>query len=255
MALITLNRPEKLNALSSELLKQLDSLLDVATRDSRVHVIVITGTGRAFAAGADIHEYMRFTQEEFQHFTELGGGVNRKIEQLAQPVIAAVNGYAVGGGFELALSADMIVASEKAQFGFPEIRLGLFPGGGATQKLPRLLGIQQARRLILTGEMISAAEAATFGLVYKVVQPDSLLTAATQAAYSLATKPLTALAEAKAVLNASLEFPFSTGLALERDRLLNLFISSDAQEGIAAFAQHRQPRFQSAWQKPVETDN
>ena len=177
VAIVAINRPKALNALNTEVLLELDAIIDELEKNPEVYVIVLTGEGKAFVAGADIEEMKDMTPDEARKFAELGSRVFKKLEIINKPVIAAVNGYALGGGCELAMACDIIIAGEQAKFGQPETGLGITPGFGGTQRLPRIVGTKRAKEIIFTGEIIGAEEAYRIGLVNKVVSPNtSLLT-------------------------------------------------------------------------------
>lgn len=241
---IEINRENKLNALNLELLKQLSTELDVLSSDSTVRCIVITGKGeKAFCAGADIEYYVDLPPLKAQEFMQFAQEVLNKIERMPKPVIAAVNGYALGGGCELSLVCDLRIASENAQFGLPEVNLGLFPGWGGTQRLPRIAGIGVAKHMIFTGERVKAQQAEQIGLVSKVVPFVDLRNVAQEVASKLATRSPIGLKLAKDTLNHALEVNLDAGLRQEAAHLALVYSSKDAQEGIQAFLQKRLPIF------------
>jgi enoyl-CoA hydratase len=234
---LTLNRPKVLNALSFELLRALADALGRAAADDTVAVAIVTGAGRAFAAGADIQELARMTGGEF-----LASDVFRAWDEVAafpKPLIAAVNGYALGGGLELAMSCDVIVASQEARFGQPEILLGLIPGAGGTQRLPRVVGKYVASEMVFAGRQLAAAEAERFGLVNRVVPPALVLDSAREIADRIAAQAPLALRQAKAALRAAFEGSLSQGLEGERQRFYTLFGTEDQREGTRAFLEKR----------------
>ena len=240
--LIRLNRPEALNALNSQLLEDLGQALDAAAGDAEVRCLVLTGSARAFAAGADIKEmsdksYAQMMTLDF--FTAAA----RKIEQFRKPIIAAVSGYALGGGCELAMMCDFIIASDTARFGQPEINLGVAPGIGGTQRLTRFVGKSKAMDMILTARMMDAAEAERSGLVSRVVPADSLLDEAIAAASKIAGHSPLAVAMNKELVEAAYETTLTTGVALERRLFHSLFAFEDQKEGMAAFIEKRKPDF------------
>jgi enoyl-CoA hydratase len=242
VTLIRLNRPEALNALNSELLGELGQALDAAATDDGVRCIVLTGSDRAFAAGADIKEmsdksYAQMMTLDF--FTAAA----RKIEQFRKPIIAAVSGYALGGGCELAMMCDFIIASESAKFGQPEINLGVSPGIGGTQRLTRFVGKAKAMDMILTARMMDAAEAERAGLVSRVVPNDKLLDTALEAAAKIAGHSPLAVMMNKELVEAAYETTLTTGVALERRLFHSLFAFEDQKEGMAAFVEKRKPDF------------
>jgi enoyl-CoA hydratase/carnithine racemase len=240
--LIRLNRPEALNALNSQLLDDLGQALDAAAGDAEVRCLVLTGSAKAFAAGADIKEmsdksYAQMMSLDF--FTAAA----RKIEQFRKPIIAAVSGYALGGGCELAMMCDFIIASDTARFGQPEINLGVAPGIGGTQRLTRFVGKSKAMDMILTARMMDAAEAERSGLVSRVVPADSLLDEAIAAASKIAGHSPLAVAMNKELVEAAYETTLTTGVALERRLFHSLFAFEDQKEGMAAFIEKRKPDF------------
>ncbi len=242
VALVTLDRREALNALDFELLEQLASALEALDADPACHCIVLTGAGhRAFAAGADIRELADQTpvtllaSNSFERW--------ERIRRIRTPRIAAVRGYALGGGCELAMSCDMIVAGEDAQFGQPEIRLGVMPGAGGTQRLTRAIGKARAMEMILTGRSMSAREAEAHGLVTSVVPAEETLEAALGLAERVAAQAPLAVLAAKEAIDRSFELPLSAGLERERQLFFLLFASEDQTEGMAAYVEKRPPRW------------
>jgi enoyl-CoA hydratase len=242
IATITVSRPQALNALNSRFFQEMDNLLAELGRRDDVKVLIITGEGKAFAAGADIAEMVQKTQSEGQEFSRAGQKTFRSLELFAKPVIAAVNGFALGGGSELALACDIRVASTKAKFGQPEVNLGLIPGYAATQRLPRLIGLGNALYLLLTGEMIGAEDALRMGLVQKVVEPDQLLSAVTELAKVIASKGLQAVRLVKQVTRRGFLMDFEAGCALESEMFGSLF-GNEAAEGMRAFLEKRPPKW------------
>jgi len=245
LAWILLNRPNKLNAIDAATLDLLESALVELEADEEVRCVLLKGVGdRAFSAGADISLFSTLSVEEAKKtISEKGQRVLAKIRELSKPVIAVINGYALGGGCELALACDLGIASEKARFSQAEINLGLVPGWGGTQLLPRLVDATRAREMILTGRMVDASEAYNIGLVNKVVPPEKLDEEATKLAESLASGPPKALAAAKHLLNLSLQTPLSEGLKREAEDFSNLFATEDFREGVAASRERRKPLF------------
>lgn len=240
VALVTLDRREALNALSFELVGQLDDALRALDEDDACRAIVITGTGsRAFAAGADIRELAvqsSASLRDADRFAPIA-----RIGALRTPVIAAVRGYALGGGAELAMACDMIVAGDDAVFGQPEIGIGVIPGAGGTQRLTRAVGKARAMELVLTGRRMTAEEALSMGLVSTVVPAAETLDRALELAGRIAAMPRLAVEAAKAAVNAAQELPLSDGLRFERDRFAALFDTEDQAEGMAAFLEKRPP--------------
>lgn len=240
---ITINRPEKLNALNAELLRGLDAALAAVTADRGVGAIIITGAGRAFVAGADIGEIASADVDAMEAFARRGQALFRRIERSVKPVIAAVNGFALGGGCELALACHVRIASTKARFGLPEVKLGLIPGYGGTQRLPRLVGRGAALKLILTGDPVDAAEAHRIGLADILVEPEALSEAArTFAATVLANGPI-AIARALEAVDAGLDRPLDEALAFEARLFGSLGETTDMREGTRAFLEKRPPGF------------
>jgi len=242
IATVTISRPQALNALNSRFFQEMDSLLVEMSQRGDVKVLIITGEGKAFAAGADIAEMVQKTQAEGQEFSRAGQRTFRSLELLAKPVIAAVNGFALGGGSELALACDFRIASAKAKFGQPEVNLGVIPGYAATQRLPRLIGLGNALYLLMTGEMIGAEDALRMGLVQKVVEPDQLLPAAMELAKAIASKGPKAVRLVKQVTRKGFLMDFEGGSALESETFGSLF-ENEAAEGMRAFLEKRAPKW------------
>jgi enoyl-CoA hydratase len=245
VALITINRPDKLNALSRPLLQDLSAAIDEVAADDRVRAVVLTGAGsKAFVAGADIAEIAALDSAqagvEYAHF---GQTVMRKLELLPKPVIAAINGYALGGGCELALCGDIRIAADTAQIGQPEINLGVIPGFGGTQRLARLVGRDRAKLLVFTGERVGAEEAYQLGIVDRVVPATSLIDSAYELAASLAAKAPRALALAKAAVNEGLDLPLDEALELEAELFGRAIDTEDRREGTTAFLEKRQAQW------------
>ena len=244
IATITFNRPKALNALNAALLGELSDALDQVAADEDIRVLVLTGAGdKAFVAGADISELATFNSLGAKHFAQKGRAAINKLQELPIVVIAAVNGFALGGGTEIAIACDFIYASENAKFGQPEINLGLIPGFGGTQRLPRLIGTNMAKELIYTGKMISAAEGSQVGLVNKVVAPESLLDEVMSVAKTIAAKGKVSLRAAKQAVNNGMNADLATGLSIEIDAFALSFASSDAKEGTSAFLEKRKANF------------
>lgn len=246
IATITFNRPKALNALNAELLGELSSLLDSISQDEAIRVLILTGAGeKAFVAGADINELAKCNALQGKCFATRGQNAISKLQALNIPVIAAVNGYALGGGSEIALACDFIYASETAMFGLPEITLGIIPGFGGTQRLPRLVGINIAKEMILTGKMISAAEAREIGMVNKVVAAAELMNEVRKTARNIAQKGKVALRAAKQVINAGIEVDLAAGCRMEIDAFALCMASPDAKEGTTAFLEKRKAVFKA----------
>ena len=244
LAVIKLNRPKSLNALNSVLLRELETLLDALEADDEIRAVIITGNEKAFAAGADITELTDIaTPAQALVFVERAQRVFNKIEGLKKPVIAAVSGYAFGGGCELALSCDIRIADESASFALPEIKLGLLPGGGGTQRLPRIVGLGRAKELLFLGDPIDAEEALRIGLVNKVVAHGSLMEHARKMARTLSERPGYTLQTIKAVVNEGVQVDIKSALASEMRCFALLFSTQDKQEGVKAFMEKRKPQF------------
>jgi enoyl-CoA hydratase len=244
IATITFNRPKALNALNVDLLKELAAALDAIAADEDIRVLMLTGAGqKAFVAGADITELATFNPLQAKMFARRGQGTIGKLQALDIPVIAAVNGYALGGGSELALACDFIYASENAMFGLPEISLGIIPGFGGTQRLPRLVGLNKAKEMIFTGKMVPAAEAAEIGLVNKVCAPEVLMEEVLKTAKAIAAKGKVALRAAKQAINNGINADLTIGCGIELDAFALCMASEDAREGTAAFLEKRKPVF------------
>jgi enoyl-CoA hydratase len=245
-AVVTLNRPEALNALNSALFKDLADFLDAVEHDDSVRCLILTGSGdKAFAAGADIKEMADQTYAQMYTGNYFALGHDR-ITRFRKPIIAAVNGFALGGGCELAMLCDFIVASEKAKFGQPEINLGVAPGIGGSQRLTRLVGKAKAMDMVLTARMMDAAEAERAGLVSRVVPADKLIEEAMAAATKIAAQSPLAVAMAKELVDASYETTLTAGVALERRLFHSLFAFDDQKEGMAAFVEKRKPAFKGS---------
>ena len=240
--LITLNRPKQLNALNDALMDELGAALLAFDADGSIGCIVVTGSEKAFAAGADISAMAKLEYRE----VVLNGFITRNWETLLRvrkPVIAAVSGFALGGGCELAMMCDFIIASDTAKFGQPEIKIGIIPGAGGTQRLPRAVGKAKAMDLVLTGRMMDAAEAERSGLVSRVVPADRLLDEALAAAEAICLLGLPSVIAAKACVNQAFEGPLSAGMQHERQVFHSLFATEDQKEGMDAFLAKRKPAF------------
>lgn len=244
LATITFNRPQTLNAINSDMLKELSQALTVVAENEDIRVLILTGAGeKAFVAGADITELAAFNALEAKRFSEAGHDLLDKMQSLPIPVIAAVNGFALGGGSEIALACDFIYASENAMFGQPEINLGIIPGFGGTQRLPRLIGKNMAKEMIFTGKMITAHEAETIGLVNKVCPLQQLMETAIQSARTMASKGKVSLRAAKQAINSGMNVDLATGCKIETDAFALCMDSPDAKEGTTAFLEKRKPNF------------
>ena len=235
VALITMNRPEALNALNDQVIRDLDAVLDQVEAREDILVAVITGAGRSFVAGADIGQMSELTAAQAKEFGVLGNRVFLKLEQLTKPTIAAVNGFALGGGCELAMACDIRVASEKAKFGQPENGLGITPGFGGTQRLPRIVGTARAMELILTAKNISAAEALEMGLVSHIYPPEELLDKAMELAQAIAANAQVAVRQSKAAIRRGLQTDMATGVAYESEAFALCFATEDQKDAMRAF--------------------
>ena len=243
IAVLTVNRPEALNAMNVALLQALDAAL-AALEGSDVRAAILTGTGKAFVAGADIAAMAEMRVADAQAFSVLGHRVARRLEEASFPTLAAVNGFALGGGCELALACDFIYASEKAKLGLPEVGLGVLPGWGGTQRLPRRVGVGHARELIFSGRVLDAAEAQRIGLVNAVFAPDALLDAARATAREIAAKGPCAVRATKRLLLEGPEQALTEANAAEVRAFGKLFGTADQREGMKAFLEKRAPRFE-----------
>ncbi|EEG78459.1 enoyl-CoA hydratase/isomerase family protein [Dethiobacter alkaliphilus] len=244
MAVITINRPKVLNALKYEVLLELQEAFNSLREDNEVKVVIITGSGeKAFVAGADIGVMANLGPLEAQKYIRAGHETFDLIAAFPKPVIAAVNGFALGGGLELALACDYIFAVEEAKFGLPEITLGIIPGWGGTQRLPQAVGIGRARELVYTGKVIDAQEAEKIGLVNRLFPADGFLTAVQAEAKTLVQRSLVALNMAKTAINAHLDAGGPAGKTVEIQSVCICFASNDQKEGMAAFQEKRKPKF------------
>ena len=242
VGIITINRPKALNAMNIDTLNELISAVKIFDDDKSVRVIIITGAGdKAFVAGADITGFPKMGKSGADQFAHIGHDLMRTVESSAKPVIAAVNGYALGGGTELALACDFIYASENAVFGLPETSLGIFPGFGGTQRLNKVVGMNRAREIIYTGKKIKADEALRIGLVNKVVPASELMNEAIRCANEIILNSPMAIAAVKAVINRGATLPLHEGLAIERTKFSDCFDTADMKEGVAAFLEKRRP--------------
>ncbi len=241
IAVVTMNRPQQLNALSFALVKELATALEALDQDPEVRAIVLTGGEKVFAAGADIKEMAEAAPFEERLRDRLA--YRDRINRIAKPLIAAVSGFALGGGCELAMSCDIIIASETARFGQPEVNLGIIPGSGGTQRLPRAAGKYRAMELVLTGEPLSAVRAEQIGLVNRVVPVELVLEEAKNLAKKIAAKPPLAVAAAKEAILKAFNSPLDAGLEFERKSFYLLLASEDRKEGMKAFVEKRKPVF------------
>ncbi|KPL19038.1 MAG: hypothetical protein AMJ92_04880 [candidate division Zixibacteria bacterium SM23_81] len=243
VGLVKINRPDRLNALNFRILEELTSALKDVSQEDAIKVVIITGEGKAFVAGADIAEMRDMDSLEARTFSRQGQRVLDRIESMEKPVIAAINGFALGGGCELAMACDIRLASDQATLGQPEVNLGVIPGFAGTQRLARLIGEARAKELIFTGEIIDAQTACSYGLVNKVVPADGLLDEAMTLARKIATKGPLAVSFAKAVIHRGLQVDQGSGTALETDAFALCFASGQAREGMTAFLEKRKPEW------------
>ena len=236
---IQFNRPEKLNALNPDVLKELETAVESCEGNDDIRVVVLTGNEKAFVAGADIENMAKGDIKDAYKLTDLTLRVQERLADLPKPMIASISGYALGGGCELALCCDFRIAADNAMLGLPEITLGIIPGGGGTQRLPRLVNLGAAARMILLGEMIKAKEAEEIGLVDKVVSLDELENETQKWAAKLKTKPALAVRAAKTAMRKGLSTSLKEGLQIEQDLFCMLFGTEDQKEGMAAFMEKR----------------
>ena len=246
VGIVTMNRPEALNALNDQVLQELDAVLDQVEAKEDLLVMILTGAGRAFVAGADIGQMSNLTAAQAKAFGVLGNRVFLKLENLSKPTIAAVNGFALGGGCELAMACDIRVASVRARFGQPEVGLGITPGFGGTQRLPRLVGTANAMELILTAQNIKAEQAQAIGLVSHVYQPEELMDKAMELANALAANAQVAVRQSKAAVRRGLQTDIATGTAYESEAFALCFATEDQKDAMAAFlAKEKLPGFKN----------
>jgi len=244
IATITLNRPEALNAFNKAVVEEVLKALEDARNDENIRVVILTGAGeKAFSAGADIKTMKGFNALKARELSLMGEKLCSTIENLEKPVIAAINGYALGGGLEVAMACDIRIASEKARMGQTEINIGLIPGWGGTQRLTRLIGKTKAKELIFTGKIIDAETAEKLGLVNMVAPADKFMQTVRQFATELATKAPIALKIAKALINKGADISLDAAIALEREGFSVVGSTEDLQEGVSAFIEKRKPTF------------
>ncbi len=245
IATITVDRPDRLNALNPQTMQEIEHCIDAIRDDRSIRCVIFTGAGeKAFIAGADITAMVTMSGFEEKTFAYHGNQVLRAFEHLPIPIIAAVNGYALGGGTELALACDLILAADTARFGLPEIKLGIIPGFGGTQRLPRRVGLLRAREMIYTGDMIDAATAYEFGLVNHVYPAAELMGEANALATKIARQAPLGIQQAKAAINGGIEVDLDTGLRFETEAVGLAFSTDDKKEGMTAFLEKREPQFQ-----------
>ncbi len=245
IAVVTISRPDALNALDEGVLDALRAAIDALAADESLRCVVLTGAGKAFVAGADIGRMSTMSPREARAFAEKGHRTLDALEALSVPTIAAVNGYCLGGGCELSLACDLVYAAANARFGQPEVKLGLIPGFGGTQRLARRIGPMRAAELVLTGRMVKAEEAKALGLCLDVAPKGQVVDHAMAVARTIAAMGPGAVRLAKTVMARGVEAPLATANAYEREAFANLFDTADAAEGMAAFAEKRQARFEN----------
>ena len=239
VGIVTMNRPEALNALSSQVFADLTKALDIVEKDDEIYVVVITGAGRSFVAGADIGEMATMNVEEGLAFSELGNSLMMRVDLFPKPTIAAVNGFALGGGCELALAADIRVASEKAKFGQPEVGLGIIPGFGGTQRMARIIGTGAAMELIYTADTIDAKRALEIGLVQHVVPAEELMAFALEMANKIAAKAQVAIRTSKMAIRRGIDCDISTAATYEALAFATCFATEDQKDAMKAFVEKR----------------
>ncbi|MDP3437154.1 MAG: enoyl-CoA hydratase-related protein [Bacteroidales bacterium] len=242
---VTINNPDALNALNSLIINELDFVFDKIAKDDSILVVIITGAGRSFVAGADISEMVDMEQNEGELFGRRGALLFRKIETLSKPVIAAVNGFALGGGCELAMACDIRIASQKAKFGQPEVSLGITPGFCGTVRLPKLIGNSMAKEMIFTGKIIDAYEALRVGLINSVVEPQDLMTKALEMAKMIASNAPVAVRYSKESINFALENGTESAAEFENKLFAKCFSTQDQKEGMKAFLDKKKPLFKN----------
>ena len=239
IGIVTMNRPEALNALSSQVFADLTTALDIVEKDEEIYVVIITGAGRSFVAGADIGEMATMNVEEGLAFSELGNNLMMRVDLFSKPTIAAVNGFALGGGCELALAADIRVASEKAKFGQPEVGLGIIPGFGGTQRMARIIGTGAAMELIYTADTIDAKRALEIGLVQHVVPAEELMAFAMEMANKIASKAQVAIRTSKMAIRRGIDCDISTAATYEALAFATCFATEDQKDAMKAFVEKR----------------
>lgn len=243
IGVLTINRPDALNSLNAMLLDELYHAINHIEKDEDIYVLIITGEGKAFVAGADIGEMKNFNSQEARAFANKGLNLFRKIELLKIPTIAAVNGFALGGGCELSMACDIRIASERAKFGQPEVGLGITPGFAGTQRLARLVGSSLAKELIFTGDIIDTKKAEKIGLVNKVVAPEYLMSEAFNIASRIVAKGQIAVRYSKEAIDKGLETDIEAGMDIEKELFAKCFDTDDQKEGMTAFLERRTPNF------------
>lgn len=242
VAILTIDRPEALNALTADVLRDLGEAMDAVEANDEAYVVILTGAGRSFVAGADIGEMKPLTAVEGKAWGNAGNDVFLKVENCTKPVIAAINGFALGGGCELAMACDIRLASEKAKFGQPEVGLGITPGFGGTQRLARIVGTGRAMELIFTAKTIDAAQAEKIGLVNAVCAPEELMDKAMEMAEMIAAQAQVAVRESKRCIRKGIQTDINTGLAFEAEAFGLCFSTADQKEGMSAFLEKRKEK-------------
>ena len=245
IAIVTISRPEALNALNTQVIAELEQTVEMIEKNSDLSAMILTGEGRSFVAGADIGEQYPLDLSRGREWGQRGSAVMRRIEKLAIPTIAAVNGFALGGGCEIAMACDIILASEKAKFGQPEVGLGITPGFSGTQRLPRRVGAAMAKELIFSGKMISAVEAERIGLANHVYPADELMDKAMEMAESFAKNAQIAVRYSKACIDRGMETGVDEGIAMENELFAMCFATGDQKEGMKAFLEKRPASFEN----------
>lgn len=235
IAIVTFDRPGQLNALSSEVLDELSEIMRDIDHDSEIFVVIFTGAGRSFIAGADIDEMMHLTERESRRFSKLGNEIFLSLENFTKPTIAAINGYALGGGNELAMCCDIRIASEHAKFGHLETTYGIIPGFGGTQRLARIVGMSRAKEMIFTGEIIDAQQALQCGLVSRVVGADELMDTAMALAERICAKPQIAVRQAKRAIELGMQSDINTAVICEAEAFAICFTTEDQKDAMASF--------------------
>ena len=242
VGIVTMNRPETLNALSSAVFADLLKAFDVVENDEEIYVVIVTGAGRSFVAGADISEMATMNVVEGKNFGDLGNQAMLRLERMEKPTIAAINGFALGGGCELSMACDIRIASEKAKFGQPEVGLGITPGFAGTQRLPRIVGISKAMELILTAKVIGAEEAKAIGLVSEVYPADELMPKALELANAICANAQIAVKESKRCIRKGMQTDIYTGCAFEAEAFGVCCGTEDKDEGMGAFLEKRKEK-------------
>lgn len=244
IAIVRINRPDALNALDKDLLNEIVDVVDYLDQASEVKGVIVTGVGKAFVAGADISQMKDYSSEEGRDYAAYAQNAFNKLESMTKPVVAAVNGYALGGGCELALACDFIIAGERAVFGQPEVNLGIIPCFGGTQRLSRHVGIGKAKEMIFTGDFVKADEAEKIGLVSRVVEQEALIDEAVEVMKKIISKAPLAIKYSKVAVNSSYDLDLKNGLELEKDLVGLCFATEDQSEGMAAFVEKRPASFE-----------